>query len=192
MNGFHMHNNSDDTQADLEQHLSQIKEIKSEFIKTTRFSQSLIIVLNSGGIVALVDFFTNINSPPPIFIKFASIFFVLGTIFGIFTLFGDFISGYFLYSNLLKIRTKELLIKYYCDKEQEKILNNMRSGLSTLIILGIMSPILWLLGVACIFAYILNMQCAIAMLFLFILLIVGLGCFLFYRLKSKFEWDCLS
>ncbi|USQ15276.1 hypothetical protein J2N86_15045 (plasmid) [Legionella lytica] len=187
-----MHNNSDDTQADLEQHLSQIKEIKSEFIKTTRFSQSLIIVLNSGGIVALVDFFTNINSPPPIFIKFASIFFVLGTIFGIFTLFGDFISGYFLYSNLLKIRTKELLIKYYCDKEQEKILNNMRSGLSTLIILGIMSPILWLLGVACIFAYILNMQCAIAMLFLFILLIVGLGCFLFYRLKSKFEWDCLS
>lgn len=159
-----MQDHSNNGQDLLDRYLVDIKEIKTEFIKTIRFSQSLIIILNSGGIVALVDFFTNHNNLPPILIKFAAILFVLGVIFGILTLFGDFLSGYFLFSNLLKIRTKELLIKYYSDVEQEEIFNKMRKGQYTLIIFGFISPLLWLLGVGCIFAYILNVKCPLSIL----------------------------
>lgn len=56
-----MQNDNNDSQQLLDRYKTDIKEVKDDFIKTIRFSQSLIIILNSGGVVALVDFFTNLT-----------------------------------------------------------------------------------------------------------------------------------
>lgn len=184
-----MQNDNNDSQQLLDRYKTDIKEVKDDFIKTIRFSQSLIIILNSGGVVALVDFFTNHQNPPAILIKLTAIFFVLGIIFGILTLFCDFLTGYFLFGNLLKIRTEELLNEYYSCKEEEKRFNKLLKGLYTLVAFGFISPILWLFGVACIFDYILNAKCPILIIICFFLFISGLGCILFYLLRSKIEWN---
>lgn len=168
-------------------YLTELKDVRDHFVKTINVTQSLLIILNSGGVIALASFFTD-QGTPDLTIKLASVLFIFGIILALLTLFCDFFIGYFLFNNLLKISSRpEIIDEYNSDKQVRA--NKLQSILILLIALGVLSLIFWLLGVCFILGYILDLHCKLLVGAVIFLSVFIFGIFLFYGLKSKVGWQ---
>lgn len=174
----------------LNRFVAEYKSTLNFYLKTVNIILTIPLIVNAGAAIALAGFFTNKNSLTTIQIKLASIFFILGTIFGLLTLIYEFFASYFTFNNILRFdrdiaqNPTELVSKlktYYADDHTK--LRKIRNTVLLRITNGAISLFFCFLGIYFVATYILGNYCYLTTIAILLLIYCIVSIF---WMKSQF------
>jgi hypothetical protein len=188
--------NNDDPKTELIQVIEESNRLSNWYETSVRLIISVPLFINAGAAIALTSFFSG-NASVATDIKLASISFIVGTVFGIFTLIFEYLTSFF----GMNIYNKHMFNNIHPEKFIEESLSRYEvynqslndRMMKTIIIriinggLGIMSCFV---GIFFIAKYIIN-DCRLPVLLSFIILLyfITMICLLYQQIKPQSSDD---